>query len=68
MSVDRANWSFPPNLKNTRNGQSNILAILTAARNDGYALSLEYHYYTRWFDKMFLHGISWWYFSEGTAL
>ena len=41
LEVDRTNWPWVPNFKSTRSGQVLALSILTAASNDGCALSIE---------------------------
>ena len=52
-AVDRASWSWFPNLQQTHAGQSITLTILTAARTEGYAVTLDYPYRTDWFERIF---------------
>ena len=53
FAVDRESWSWPPNFLRTRSGQSITLAILIAARTEGYAVKLDYSYRIDWFERMF---------------
>ena len=54
LAVDRQNWSWPPNFERTVAGQSITLAMVTAARNEGYGSTLDYPHRTDWFERMFL--------------
>ena len=54
LAVDRDSWSWPPNFQRTTAGQSFTLAILTAAKTQGYGNTLDYPYRTEWFEKMFI--------------
>ena len=42
MAVDREASSEPPNFQTTRSGQSITLSILTAAKTEGYSVTLDY--------------------------
>ena len=53
MAVDRESWQWPLNFMRTRSGQSITLSILTSAKTEGYATTLDYPYRTDWFEKMF---------------
>ena len=53
LGVDRESWSWPPNFLRTRAGQAICLAMLTAARTEGFSVTLDYPYRTDWFNKMF---------------
>ena len=53
--IDRSNRPWVPSFKTSRAGQSLALSILTAAKNEGYALTLEYPHCTSWFDRRYVN-------------
>ena len=50
MEINCSNWPWVPTFRTMRNEQTLALSILTAARNDNYALSLEYLHRTSCFE------------------
>ena len=52
--LDRSEFPLLPNFKSTTNGQSMVLNILTAAKTQGYFVTLDYPNRTQWFDKKFI--------------
>ena len=56
-AVDGTNWSWPPNFKSTRNGQTITSSILTASKTERYAVILDYPCRAECFDKCLFNGI-----------
>jgi hypothetical protein len=54
-AIDHSEFPLCPNFKTTTNGQSFVLNILTAAKTQGYYVTLDFPHRTEWFDQMFIN-------------